>query len=116
MVKNIFKSNCFLFLIILIFNILLITRKIEFASESGLVTVIAFMFCSISGVIIKIKMENKSTIKLRILTIIIFSIILLSPINIIPNKHSYPSLFIIATELLMLEIIIYYFASDKALR
>ncbi|BDR68556.1 hypothetical protein DP145_13000 [Clostridium tetani] len=113
MIKNIFKSNCFSFLIILIFNILLITGKIEFGSESGLVTVIAFMFCFTSGLIIEIKRGNKSTIKLRILTTIIFSIILLSPINIIPNKYSYSSLFIIATELLMLEIIIYYFISDK---
>ncbi|WP_097028384.1 hypothetical protein [Clostridium peptidivorans] len=115
MIKNIFKSNYFSFLVILIFNILLITKKIKFGTESILTICIIFAFFLISGHIINIKSENKSMVLrfvLRIVTVIIFLIIMLGPINIIPDKHSYSSGFIIVTECLMLEIIIY-FLSDK---
>lgn len=109
MIKNIFKSNYFSFLVILIFNILLITKKIELGTESILTICIIFAFSLISGFIINIKWENKSIVLrfvLRIVTVIIFLIIILGPINIIPHKHSYSSGLIIITECLMLEIII----------
>ncbi len=113
MIKNIFKNNYFLLLVIGIFNISLITKKIKFAVGSPLNICIIFLFFCISYFIIEIKRENKSILKLRIITVIIFLVVMLIPINIIPDKYSLSSGLIILTECIMLENMIYFFISNK---
>lgn len=107
------KRDYISFLLILILNILLITKKIKFGTESISNVSIIGIFLVISIFINGIKENSKLDFKIRIVICIIILLIWILPIDIIPSRQSHSFMYIIFTESFMLYYILYFFTSNK---